>query len=115
MAADTLFDKILRKEVPAEVVHEDEEIMAFRDINPQAPTHVLVIPKTKFESFADLAEADPEEVGRYIRGVARVARELGLDESGYRVVFNTGPQAQQTVHYIHAHIIGGRQFTWPPG
>ena len=115
MAEDTLFDKILRKEIPADVVHEDGEVMAFRDINPQAPTHVLVVPKTKLESFADLADADPETIGRYMSAIAHVAKMLGLEEGGYRIVFNTGPQAQQSVQYIHAHILGGRQFTWPPG
>ena len=115
MAEDTLFDKILRKEIPAEIVHEDDEVLAFRDINPQAPTHVLVIPKGKYESFADLADQDPNAVGRYMRGIAQVARNLGLDQRGYRVVFNTGPDAQQTVQYIHAHIIAGRQLSWPPG
>ncbi len=115
MAEDTLFDKILRKDISADIVHEDDDVLAFRDINPQAPTHVLVIPKQKLESFADLAEADPEAVGRYMGAVARVARQLGLEERGYRIVFNTGPEAQQSVQYIHAHILGGRQLTWPPG
>lgn len=115
MSDDTIFDKILRKEIPSEAVYEDDDVYAFRDIEPQAPVHVLVVPKTKMESFADLADADPGDVAAFMQGVARVARELGLEEEGYRVVVNTGPDALQSVQYIHAHIIGGRKLSWPPG
>lgn len=115
MSEDTIFDKILRKELPATVVYEDEDVLAFRDINPQAPVHVLVIPKKKWKSFTDLKEAEHSEVGRYFSKVAKVAQHLELEESGYRVVFNHGRDGQQTVPYIHAHIIGGRALTWPPG
>ena len=115
MSGETIFDKILSKEIPSEKVFEDEHVYAFRDIEPQAPVHVLVIPKTRMESFADLADADPRDVAAFMQGVANVARELGLEENGYRVVFNTGPDALQSVQYIHAHILGGRSMTWPPG
>ncbi len=115
MGDDTVFDRILRREIPSEAVYEDDEVYAFRDIEPQAPTHVLVIPKRKMESFADLADAKPAEVAAFMQGVSRVARELGLEERGYRVVLNTGPDALQSVPYIHAHIIGGRKLSWPPG
>jgi histidine triad (HIT) family protein len=115
MSDDTLFDKIIRKEIPSEAVYEDDVVYAFRDINPQAPTHVLVVPKKKLESFTDIADADPSDVGAFMQGVSRVAHQLGLDENGYRVVFNTGADALQTVQYIHAHIIGGRRLRWPPG
>lgn len=115
MADDTLFDKILRREVPSEMVHEDEDVYAFADISPQAPVHVLVVPKIKRESFADFTEAEPAEIGRFMRGVARVAAKLGLEENGYRVVFNTGRDALQSVQYVHAHILGGRRLAWPPG
>lgn len=115
MAEDTLFDKILRKEVPSEPVYEDDDVYAFADIHPQAPHHVLVIPKAKLESFADIRDADPTQVGRFMRGVSRVAAHLGLEDTGYRVVFNTGRDALQSVHYIHAHILGGRRMKWPPG
>ena len=115
MSDDTIFDKILRKEIPSEAVYEDDDVYAFRDIEPQAPVHVLVIPRKKLESFTDLAHADQKHVGAFMSGVARVARELGLEEDGYRVVFNTGPDALQTVQYLHAHIIGGRKLSWPPG
>jgi histidine triad (HIT) family protein len=115
MPEETLFDQILRGTVPSEAVYEDDDVYAFKDINPQAPVHVLVIPKKKLESFADVREADAEAVGTFMKGVSRVASQLGLEENGYRVVFNTGPQAQQSVLYLHAHILGGRQMSWPPG
>ncbi len=115
MAEETLFDKILAGDTPSDKVYEDDDVYAFRDINPQAPHHVLVIPKKKLESFVDVKAADPTDLGRFMRGVSRVATQLGLDDKGYRVVFNSGPDAQQTVQYIHAHIIGGRQLSWPPG
>ncbi|MFP4010759.1 MAG: histidine triad nucleotide-binding protein [Spirochaetaceae bacterium] len=115
MAEETLFDQILAGTVPSEAVYEDEDVYAFKDINPQAPVHVLVIPKRKLESFADVRSAEPELVGRFMLAVSRVAQELGLEERGYRVVFNTGPEAQQSVQYLHAHILGGRQMSWPPG
>ena len=115
MNGDTIFDKILRKEIPSEAVYEDEAVYAFRDIEPQAPVHVLVVPKKRVESFADLPDSDPGDVAALMQGVANVARELGLNESGYRVVFNTGPDALQSVQYLHAHIIGGRKLSWPPG
>ncbi len=115
MSDDTLFDKILRKEIPAEVVYEDEHVLAFEDINPQAPVHVLVVPKARFRNVTELKDGDAETVGHLMIGVSRVAAELGLTERGFRVVFNTGPDALQTVEYIHAHILGGRGMEWPPG
>lgn len=115
MAEETLFDKILAGEIPSEGVYEDEDVYAFRDINPQAPTHVLVIPRKKLTSFIEVQKADAETVGRFMKSVSKVATELGLDEDGYRVVFNSGSDAQQSVEYIHAHILGGRQLGWPPG
>jgi histidine triad (HIT) family protein len=115
MSDDTIFDRILRKEIPSDAVHEDDDIYAFRDVNPQAPVHVLVIPKRKLKGFAGLADADPNDVAALFQGVARVARKLGLEERGYRIVINTGPDAQQSVDYLHAHIIAGRRLSWPPG
>ena len=110
---DTIFDKILREEIPSDVVYEDENILAFRDINPQAPVHVLVIPKKKVESFNDLKDLSPEETGLFLKGVSHVAVELGLAEDGYRIVMNCGSNGQQTVEYLHAHIFGERQMKWP--
>lgn len=115
MSEPTIFEKILAGEIPADKVFENEHVLAFRDINPQAPVHVLVIPKTKRSSIADLHQADPAEIGRFMQGIAATARELGLEDGGYRTVFNTGKDAQQTVAYLHAHILGGRQLSWPPG
>lgn len=111
---NTIFDKILRKEIPSDVVYEDDAVLAFRDINPQAPTHVVVIPKKKAAGFDGLQDMDPQDVGNYIQAVARVADKLGLTE-GYRIVFNVGKHGQQTVAYVHAHILGGRTMGWPPG
>jgi histidine triad (HIT) family protein len=89
--------------------------LAFRDINAQAPTHVLVIPKKKVARFADLENQPAMDVGEFFKKVAFIARELGLNEGGYRVVINNGDDGQQTVEYMHAHILGGRSLTWPPG
>ena len=114
MSTDTIFDKIIRKEIKADIVFEDETVLAFRDINPAGPTHVLVVPKKKASGFDTLSKLSPEEVGRYMIAVAGVAEQLGLT-GGYRVVFNVGKNAQQTVDYVHAHIIGGRPLGWPPG
>jgi histidine triad (HIT) family protein len=115
MSEETIFDKILTGKIESDSVYEDDAVYAFRDIEPQAPVHVLVIPKKKLKSFADLADADPGDVAAFMQGVAKSAEALGLVESGYRVVFNTGADALQTVDYLHAHIIGGRKLSWPPG
>ena len=113
--SDSIFDKILRKEIPTEFIYEDEHVVAFRDVNPQAPTHVLVIPKKKQVGYKDLKDAPVEDVGHLFRGAAKVAAQLGLDENGYRIVVNQGDHGQQSVPYIHIHIMGGRQLQWPPG
>ncbi len=115
MQADTVFDRILRRELPARVVHEDEDVLAFHDARPQAPVHVLVIPKKKVANLEQLAELSAQEVGRFLQAVAAVASKLGLAESGYRVVINCGRDANQSVDYLHAHILGGRHMRWPPG
>ncbi len=111
----TIFDKILAKEIPANLAYEDEKVLAFHDISPQAPLHVLVIPKKKWVRFADFINADPTAVGEYMISVAKAAKHLQLEENGYRIVFNNGRDGQQTVDYIHAHILGGRKLNWPPG
>ena len=115
MAEKTIFDKILAGEAPADIVYDDEHVLAFRDINPQAPVHIVVIPRRKVGSFAELAALDAADVGAFMQGVSRVASKVGLDGPGYRVVFNCGRHGQQTVGYLHAHILGGRQLRWPPG
>jgi len=111
----TVFDKILSGDLPADRVYEDDSVFAFRDINPQAPTHVLVIPKVKFARFTEIASRSVEETGRFFSAVSKVATLLNLDSSGYRVVINNGRDAGQAVEYFHAHILAGRKLTWPPG
>ena len=110
-----IFCKIVAGEIPAEVVYEDDQTLAFRDINPQAPTHVLVIPREHIASLNDAGEADGATLGQLLLAAARVARDEGLAEGGYRTVINTGAGAGQTVFHIHLHVLGGRRLTWPPG
>jgi histidine triad (HIT) family protein len=110
----TIFTKIIRKEIPADIVYEDEDCLAFRDISPQAPVHVLVIPKKEIKSIADLAPEDGPLLGRMMLAIQKLAAELGL-EPGYRVVTNIGPDGGQSVDHLHFHILGGRQLGWPPG
>ncbi|MFI6389664.1 histidine triad nucleotide-binding protein [Nonomuraea sp. NPDC050547] len=112
---DCLFCKIVAKEIPADVVHESDRTLAFRDINPQAPTHVLVIPKEHHPDAAALAVADDGLADDVLKAAHAVAVQEGVAETGYRVVFNTGAGAGQTVFHVHAHVLGGRNLTWPPG
>ncbi|MET9556312.1 histidine triad nucleotide-binding protein [Streptomyces sp. NPDC006645] len=113
--ADCLFCKIVAGEVPATVVRETDTTVAFRDINPQAPTHVLVIPKVHYPDAATLAAAEPGIAADILRESAEVAAEDKTVGSGYRIVFNTGSGAGQTVFHAHAHVLGGRGLNWPPG
>ena len=113
--ADCLFCKIVAGELPANVIRATERTLTFRDINPQAPTHVLIIPKEHHATVGELATADPELAAELLREAAAVAADEGVAESGYRVVFNTGAGAGQTVFHVHAHLLGGRGFDWPPG
>jgi histidine triad (HIT) family protein len=113
--ADCLFCKIVSGSVPATIVRETDTTVAFRDINPQAPTHVLVIPKAHYRDAASLAAADPQLAADVLREAGEVAAEDKVDDTGYRVVFNTGSGAGQTVWHAHAHVIGGRGLEWPPG
>jgi len=113
--ADCLFCKIARREIPASVVYEDERVLAFNDINPQAPTHLLIIPKRHIATLNDLSTEDDRLVGELVRRAAAIAAERGLAAGGYRTVFNTNREAGQTVFHIHLHLLGGRQMTWPPG
>ena len=113
--AECLFCAIAAGEIPATRVLETDRILAFRDINPQAPTHVLVIPKEHHPTVEALAAADAGLLGEVITGAHRVAEEEGVSETGYRVVFNTGAQAGQTVFHVHGHVLGGRLLAWPPG
>jgi len=112
---ESIFSKIISKEIPADIVYESENVLAFRDINPQAPTHILIIPK-KFIKGVSSAEAEDKEVlGEILLTAAELARNEGLDEGGYRLVINNGEKAGQTVFHLHCHLLGGRGFRWPPG
>jgi len=113
--ADCLFCKIVRREIPATLVYEDERVAAFNDINPQAPTHVLVVPKRHIETLNELGTEDDRLIGELVRRAAAIAGERGLSAGGYRTVFNTNRDAGQTVFHIHLHLIGGRSLAWPPG
>jgi len=111
---ETLFSKIIRKEIPADIVYEDDLALAFRDINPQAPVHILVIPKKPIPKLADANSGDLALMGHLLLTVKLVAEQLGLT-NGYRVVINTGNDGGQTVDHLHLHILGGRHMNWPPG
>jgi len=110
-----LFCKIAQGEIPATKVFEDKDIMAFHDLNPQAPKHLLVIPKQHIATINDTSDADNILLGNMILGAKKVAQTEGLSNSGYRLVFNINPDGGQTVYHIHLHLLGGRQMTWPPG
>ena len=110
---DCLFCRIVRKEIPAQIVAETDDCLAFRDISPQAPTHVLVIPKEHVDSLSKIS--DPLIVGRMAVLAAELAKTLGVSDAGYRLVVNTGDDGGQTVHHLHAHLLGGRSMHWPPG
>ena len=110
-----LFCKIVAGEIPAKRVYEDEIVVAFEDINPQAPVHVLVIPKRHVATLNDLQASDDQLVGTLVRRAAAIAGERGLAAGGYRTVFNCNRDAGQTVFHIHLHLLGGRRMTWPPG
>lgn len=111
--SDTLFTKIINREIPADIVYEDDLCLAFRDINPQAPTHILLIPKKPIPKLSDATPADHALLGHLLIKVEAVAEQLGL--SGFRVVINNGEEAGQTVFHLHLHILGGRSMAWPPG
>jgi histidine triad (HIT) family protein len=113
--ADCLFCQIVAGEVPATVVHDDAHTLAFRDINPQAPTHVLVVPKVHHPDVGSLAAADPEALAAVHRAAAAIAEAEGVADGGWRLVFNTGAGAGQSVFHVHGHLLGGRPMRWPPG
>jgi len=112
---DCIFCKIVAGEIPAKLVYEDDRAVAFRDINPQAPTHVLVIPRSHIASLNEAGETDDALLGHLLLVAARVARAEGHAEGGYRTVINTGPDAGQSVFHVHVHVLAGRALTWPPG
>ena len=115
MSGDTIFGKIIRREIPANILYEDDLCLAFSDIDPKAPTHVLVIPKQPIPKLSDVTDDDKNLLGHLLLTVKHVADQLGLTESGYRVVINTGNDGGQTVFHLHLHLLGGRALGWPPG
>jgi len=114
-SSDTVFGAIVRGEIPADIVYEDERCLAFRDLNPQAPTHVLVIPRAGICGLQEADQADPSLLGHLMQAAQIVARQEGLEEDGWRVVVNVGEDAGQTVAHLHLHVLGGRRLSWPPG
>ncbi len=115
MTETTLFTKIRDREIPSDIVYEDDELLAFRDVEPQAPTHILVVPKTVIPTVNDLADDDAPLIGRMVLVARKLARDEGIDASGYRLVMNTNAQGGQSVFHIHLHLLGGRTMQWPPG
>ena len=113
--AETIFDKIIRREIPADIVYEDEAVLAFRDLSPQAPVHVLIIPKRPLVNLLNASFDDTLLLGKLMTAAAHVARTLGLEETGFRVVVNVGPDGGQSVYHLHLHLLGGRPLAWPPG
>ncbi len=110
----TIFTKIIDREIPADIVYEDDVCLAFRDINPKAPTHILVIPKKEISSLAALSDEDEQIVGRCVMAASKIAADEGLDD-GYRLVVNSGDDGGQEVPHLHFHVLGGRKMQWPPG
>ena len=113
--SDCLFCKIIQKEIPAKILYEDEGVVAFRDINPQAPTHILVIPRKHIPTTLNIEEVDKELIGHIHIVAANLARSEGLEDKGFRLVLNCKKDAGQEVFHLHFHLLGGRQFNWPPG
>ena len=112
---ECLFCRIINREIPGAIVYEDERVLAFSDINPLAPTHVLIVPKRHITSLNDLSVEDDQLVGELVRRAAAIAKERGISAGGFRTVFNTNRDAGQTVFHIHLHLLGGRTMGWPPG
>ncbi len=111
----TLFEKIAAREIPAEILYEDERVIAFKDIDPQAPVHALIVPKQAIARIAEAKDSEGELLGHLLLRAKDLARKMGLAESGYRLVINNGSDGGESVPHLHCHILGGRALTWPPG
>jgi histidine triad (HIT) family protein len=113
--SDTIFGRIAAGEIPADIVYQDDDLVAFRDLSPQAPTHILIIPRKPIRTLDALGEADAELAGKLLLAAAKVARQVGIADAGYRVVVNCNAAGGQTVFHLHLHLLGGRPMQWPPG
>src|SRR5262245_21208496 len=111
----TIFEKIIARQIPAKIAFEDEDVVAFHDVNPQAPVHVLIVPKRVIPRLAEANDADQALLGKLLLTAAKLARDLGMSESGYRVVINSGADAGESVPHLHVHLLGKRFLAWPPG
>lgn len=111
----TIFEKIAAREIPAKIVFEDDDVIAFHDVDPKAPVHVLVVPKRVIPRMNEAKESDAQLLGKLVLTATKVARDLGVEESGYRVVINNGPDAGESVPHLHVHLLGKRALAWPPG
>ena len=111
----TIFEKIIRREIPAKIVYEDDDVIAFHDVDPRAPVHVLIVPKRVIPRLAEASEEDGALLGKLLLASRKVAQKLDLMESGYRVVINSGPDAGESVPHLHVHVLGKRALAWPPG
>jgi histidine triad (HIT) family protein len=112
---DSIFTKIINKEIKADIIYEDEEIVAFKDINPMAPVHILIVPRNPISTLNDLKDEDAELLGKIIIRAKKLSHEFNIDNEGYRLVLNCNEAAGQTVFHIHCHLLGGRKLNWPPG
>ena len=111
----TLFERIAAREIPAKIIQEDEDLIVLQDINPQAPVHILVVPKKPIPRLAQVTAEDGELLGKLLLKAQEMAKALGVAESGFRIVINNGPDGGETVPHLHVHLLGGRRFAWPPG
>ena len=113
---ETIFSKIIRREIPSDIVYENDDVLAFRDINPQAPVHILIIPKSQIEKTTDInGKEHAELLGKLFDAANEIAKKEGIAEDGFRLVLNCGPNSGQDVYHLHFHLLGGRRMTWPPG
>lgn len=112
---ETVFGKIIKREIPADIVYEDDDVLAFRDIDPKAPIHILIIPKKPIPTINDIEDDDATLVGKIIIAAKKIAKMMNIDKSGYRLVMNCNKDGGQTVFHLHCHLLGGRQMQWPPG
>ena len=112
---DTIFSKIIKREIPADILYEDDEVLAFRDVSPKAPTHFLVIPKLEIPTINDIQPSQAELIGKMVLTAQQLAKHEGIAEQGYRLVMNCNEDGGQTVFHIHLHVLGGRGLSWPPG